>query len=521
MSARAPAIRNQAFVSLLLVTTALVFAWLMGGWISTGDTRTLALSFVFFGVCVISVMILRNWRAGFYFFIVWLLFEDLMRKFLGNSMIVYFAKDFLAALTCIALLIEIRRGREALFRPPFMLWLSLFFWLGFLQVFNPNSPSILYGLLGVKLYYSYIPLMYAGYAIIRSEEDLHHFLMINLGLAGVISFLGIVQAVVGPSFLNPAVLAPEIRELSQLERYSPITHQSVFRPSSVFVSDGRFAWYLALAWMIGLGTTGFLLFKSRRGRKIAFTAVALIAVASLLCGSRGTAVSFLITGVILTVAFIWGAPWRQRQVYRLMKALRRSAIVAALAIGLMAFLFPTAVASRLAFYVETLSPTSESNELTSRLATYPYQNLAAAFQNPNWVYGNGIGTSSLGVQYVSRLLGERSPSMGLENGYATLIVEMGILGPVLWTFWTVALLIPAWRIVRRLKGSSLFPTAMALFFFCFYLLVLQTYGGLLAYQNYVNNAYLWILIGVLFRLPHLKNLQSVSPVAIAPVQHAP
>ncbi len=43
------------------------------------------------------VTMLSDWRNGLYFFLAWLLFEDLVRKFLGNNMAIYFAKDVLAA----------------------------------------------------------------------------------------------------------------------------------------------------------------------------------------------------------------------------------------------------------------------------------------------------------------------------------------------------------------------------------------------------------------------------------------
>jgi hypothetical protein len=32
----------------------------------------------------------------------------------------------------------------------------------------------------------------------------------------------------------------------------------------------------------------------------------------------------------------------------------------------------------------------------------------------------------------------------------------------------------------------------------------MTFGGLSAYQNYINNAYLWLLVGILFRLPEIQ-----------------
>src|SRR2546421_4635746 len=45
--------------------------------------------------CAIVIGILNNWRNGIYFFLSWLLFEDFVRKFLGNNMVIYFVKDFL------------------------------------------------------------------------------------------------------------------------------------------------------------------------------------------------------------------------------------------------------------------------------------------------------------------------------------------------------------------------------------------------------------------------------------------
>jgi len=46
------------------------------------------------------------------------------------------------------------------------------------------------------------------------------------------------------------------------------------------------------------------------------------------------------------------------------------------------------------------------------------------------------------------------------------------------------------------------------------LLVPQTFGGLFSYQNYVCNAYLWLLVGMLFRLPDLL-AHSVAPAVVS------
>jgi hypothetical protein len=66
-----------------------------------------------------------------------------------------------------------------------------------------------------------------------------------------------------------------------------------------------------------------------------------------------------------------------------------------------------------------------------------------------------------------------------------------------------SVLIYAWRVVRALKGSPWFPLAFMIFWYAFLLLLPFTFQGLQAYQDFVWNAYLWLLLGILFRLPKL------------------
>jgi hypothetical protein len=510
---RIPIIRNQAVISLGLFIIALWVAWQICGKIATNDLRTLAFSTVIFAGCIAAVVILRNWRSGFFIFLVWLLFEDLVRKYLGNNSALFFGKDILALLTYISLFTALRQGREERFRPPFLFSLSLFIWLGALQVFNQNSPSVLYGLLGFKLYFFYIPLMYVGYALIRNDEDLRKFLALNAVLAIVIASLGIIQAILGHSFLNPTKLAPEIRELGQLDRVTPITNQTLSLPTAVFVSTGRFALFLILATILTIGAAGYLLLSTRRNRNLVFVAVGLVGGATLFSGSRGAVVYGAASTLVLAVGFLWGAPWRWRQAHRLIKATRRSFIVAALGLAAILLIFPVEAGSRIAFYTETLNPNSSAYELSSRSWEYPISNLIGAFTRPNWVLGNGIGMASLGTQYVAKLLGQRPPNIWVEEGYGQLIIEMGIIAPFLWFLWTGALLIYSWRVVRRLRQTRFFPIAFAIFWYAFLLLYPFTYGGLSPYQNFVSNAYFWLLIGILFRLPVILATPSI-PIAI-------
>jgi len=214
----------------------------------------------------------------------------------------------------------------------------------------------------------------------------------------------------------------------------------------------------------------------------------------------------MINTLATSVAFIWGAPWRQGGALRALRATQRAALGIGLAIVFLFITYPDALLSRLAIYQETLMPNSPTSELTHRGWDYPLQNFLAAFSYDRWPYGYGIGTASLGTQYVTRIFGVQRLGVGVESGYGALVVEMGIGGLVLWIVTSVAISISAWKVVKELKGSPLFPIGFVIFLYAFFLLFPATFGSMVAYEDFLLNAYLWLLLGVLFRLP--SNLPS-------------
>ncbi len=511
-------LRNQRLYTLAFFLLAFAAAYVVAGWIIAGATENLLWAGLALAAGAIFLSILNNWRSGFYFFLIWLLFEDLVRKYMGNNMAIYFGKDVLVGVCYVSFFVALRRGEAQTFRPRFFLPLMLFFWLGFLQVFNPYSPSMLYGFLGLKLYFYYVPLMFVGYALVDSEPSLHKFLMFNLKLAVVIALLGAIQAVRGPEFLNPVDLAPDIRALSTLRRVAPLSGEVVYRPTSVFVSDGRFGWYLILMWLVAFGAAGYLLLKTRRSRNLAFLSFGVITATIPLTGSRGALLWTAGSALITAAAFVWGAPWKQREAYRIVRAIQRAFLVGGLAVLCLLIFYPQAIGARFSFYSETLNPSSPSSELQYRTGEYPFHNLMLAFQHERWPYGYGIGTASLGRQYVSRIMKVTPLPIGVENGFGTLIIEFGILGLALWLAWTAALLLAEWRVVRKLKGTPYFPIAFSIFWFSFLLLLPFTYMGMAPYQNFILNAYLWLLVGVLFRLPALAGFTLPYQVTPTPAR---
>jgi hypothetical protein len=54
-----------------------------------------------------------------------------------------------------------------------------------------------------------------------------------------------------------------------------------------------------------------------------------------------------------------------------------------------------------------------------------------------------------------------------------------------------------------LRQTRVFPLAFMTLWFAFILLFPQTFTSINSYQDYLVNAYLWLFVGMLFRLPEI------------------
>jgi hypothetical protein len=519
---------RQSRLSIGFFVCGFIAACLLSNYIVSDDYTKL----VFAGIACIGAALVAataiNWRTGLYFLLAWLLLEDLARKYLGNNMAIYFAKDFLLAVVYVSFFAGRRRKDQDLkpFRPPFLTALMVFVWFALMQVFNPASTSIFYGLMGMKLYFYYVPLIAIGYALPDTEALLRRFFYFNLALIAIVVSLGIVQSIAGPRFLNPAVMAQDLQELSGLYRVAPVSGVRVYRPTSVFVSAGRFGDLLVVAWLMVFGFSGYLLLRDRKGRVFTLLVLALTAAGCLMCASRGVFMWSAMSGVVGALAFLWGAPWREGKALRVVRAVQRAAIGVALAIVLLLFTYPEAFLGRIAVYSETLDPRRETSELMLRVHAYPLAEFLKAFNNSRWPYGYGLGTASLGGQYISRFFMTQPPEYAVESGFGDIVLEMGVLGLTLWFVMGSAVVISAWKVARKLKGSPFFPLAFMIVLYAFLLLFPMTFTGIQAYQDFILNCYLWLLVGILFRLPSLaasaraeaaSSAQSVSSVSSFPL----
>ena len=497
---------NSFWPNLVIACGAVFAAYQTAQIVLAGDITKLEYVAVLLMGIAVSLAILKDWRRGLYIFLGWILFEDLVRKYLGNNMVIYFAKDALVVTVYLAFF----RGKKATtrgrFKPPFWVPFLIFLWWCVLEAFNPESNSIVFGLLGLKISFLYVPLIVLGYYLVESEEDIRRLLLFNAILILIVSGLGLVQSILGPSFLNPAVQDDYIALLANTYRYSN-EGEVAYRPTSVFVSTGRFQDFLLVSWPISLGFATYLSFLRKQGRIVALCACGAVGVASVMSVSRSVLLWNSVSVVMIVLAFLWGAPKRKQQVRRSTTAVLTLTLCGLLCLGLMAWYFPTDLKARVDVFYETLLPSSPTSEFATRSGSYPWTNFMKAFNNDHWLFGYGTGTSSLGVQYVQRIFNIRRMEVAVESGYGQLILEVGIIGLLLWIALSFSICWYAWKAVKTLKRTSWFPLGFAIFWFAFLLLIPMTYYSFQIYQDFVINAYFWFLLGILFRLKNFVNVK--------------
>src|ERR1700680_3027440 len=120
---------NRQVKGLMIALLTLGVIWELASWIIAGSDQTLVVFGLGLIVCALVVHILNDWRSGVLLFMLWLLFEDLARKYLGNSMVVYFGKDFLIGVAYLSFYVARRRRQVEIFKIPFLLPLAVFFWV--------------------------------------------------------------------------------------------------------------------------------------------------------------------------------------------------------------------------------------------------------------------------------------------------------------------------------------------------------------------------------------------------------
>jgi len=430
--------------------------------------------------------LLTRWRTTFWVFLAWFMVEDLIRKYLGNDLRIYFIKDVLYVLLMAGLVVDATmRGvwRAAAGTARFWLY-GLIAWSVVMAVpmavVDWRIPVV-----ALKLDWQYVPLVAVGFVLAREAGGLERLLRGVVALSVPASLIGIIQGSFGPAFLRPSVATP------MLESLELIRIGGVFQPSGPFVDPGRFASMALVGYVASLA----LLAVGYRRASTGWRAFILLGV-----GVTGAAVwvnaskTNVLVALGLSIVAVFAPSFAERRPATV-RAIATMGVIAIAGVVVFALL-PEISSDRVAYLQRTLDPAASTNEWSFRFSAWE-DNLSRGIEAGGFI-GAGTGASSLGLQY----LGEIDTGVdAVEGGFAAVAQQWGVVGLVLWLAWAVAWLGRQVGALRFARGQLVSGAGPIILGWMIYFLGVGFVQGFQGFQNYYANAYFWMFSGVVFALP--------------------
>lgn len=449
---------------------------------------------------ILAAIILSRWRWGVIFVFVWLLLEDLIRRLVpGQPAGITLIKDIILFITYFSFFAWIVIKNKKIWRPPFIIPLLLFTGFVLINVFNSQAPNLFFGLVGLRSYLWYLPLIFLGYYMFNKEEQLLKFCRILVYTSIPLFVLAASQYLFygsGGALIRPFSTSSQVH--AQEFGLSPVSLLS-----SVFGTAHRYGRFSILLFFLGFGLLMVNynppLSTSKKNKVLLFISTA--------CAFLGIFMSNVRTAFILTVIgailfFVFATYIKNSQIYYLWKN-NRIWVFSLIAIILVAlpiiFLFGNSVFFQIsAFYF-----------VFQHRIPWVIEEFSKDFSEAK-LFGNGTGTMSQGINYipggnewikqVEYQTSKSRAGFGVETGIGKVLFELGIAGLLLFYLFWANLFYRMIQEIKKLKISPFRNLAVAIFIFSLLMLVWFSFLHNQVLGDATTLVILWFFIGIFFGL---------------------
>ncbi len=396
------------------------------------------------------------------------------------------SRDVLILAVSLGALARLLARRERVRLPPLSGWVLAFVALVVVESFNPNTHGILKVLGGYRQQLEWLPFFFFGYLLMRSHERFRRYFLLLGVIALANGAVGIYQAHLGPSGL--ASWGPGYRELAEgggAKGQGGRTYRSEgvarVRPPALG-SESGFGGTVAVIALPGL----LALLLTARGRRRW-----LIALLCLLGALAGVATSASRTSVIGAVVAVLGFVLLAFHAGRVLRPLTVLAVVVGLALGVGLGISATEGAGVFSRFNSIATPgqaASASGTKERTLAQIP-SDIA------NEPFGVGLASvaAATGFGGVNKVTIEEH-SASAESQYNSVVLELGVVGLLLWVALTVKLAALAVRRLRRVADMEI-RVDLAATFATLLALTVMGFSGPTTYTSPAGPVF-WFAVGI-------------------------
>ena len=424
------------------------------------------------------------WRALLFSALIMMVYEGAFRKWLfpGLQGPIYFVKDGMILLAFAGFLMSPegagvhKKALEAL-----KVWVWLLVPFCFVEAFNPQLPSILVGIFGLKSYLLYVPIAFMVPNAVRSTADLQNKIKIFMYFMIPVALLGFIQFMLPPDHWINTYVQQDVDQMVNISQFGE--HNNV-RTSGTFSFIGGYATFIQAMFAFSLGAG--LIARKESFKRLAFILLGLCSIGMFTTGSRATVYGCLQIGA---VTFALCAMQGLISAKTIMKAIGAAALI-----SLVANFAATEAIEAFQYRAE------HADDPIARVFT-PLTELLLAF-DVTPVLGMGVGANANGSAQIMGLPGGIYSYWWLHGNYfevetARVMQEVGPFGFLLVYGMRVALVLSAARMARVLRTPWMKSVAAAIAgFFILHL-------GLYVINNPTAGIFYWFAVGLLYAMYRL------------------
>ena len=367
--------------------------------------------------------------------------------------------------------------------------LVLIFVNGLQQFGSKTEKPFLMGILGLKVFLGYVPLIHCAYYLLKTKRDFYFLIRVMTTLVVICCSLGFLQYM----FLRTGRCEGTVGSGSELFKasiesrclvggsllYSP--EQGVIRLPGTFVAPWQWGWYLITSAFTSFATA----FCDRKWiwRIIGMVAMALNFLMAVLSGQRIALIIVPIASIALL--FVTG------QVTNLKRFLPIAIVLGFAIVGAIAA-FPDIVKER----VDSFSSRWE--------ASPPTDFIAGQFE----FVGDAVGILGRGLGRATNSARAFGETKLIETYYPKVLYELGPIGVLLLLAVVTTLTIATFKAYRKVKDKNLRGAGAALWVFVLFISYNTYYYPLDVDPVAV---YYWFMAGVILKLPELDKEIEVDP----------
>ena len=467
-----------AMLTVLCAGTAILWA---ASRVTSGNYRDLLVAALLGQV----VWVVARWRESVYAFMVYVIIEGFLINYFSGFSALNLVKDaFVVALFTVMATILILRHTSPIPKMSWLLPFGAFAVIYLAEVFNPALPTILVGLVGVRVTLLYFLLVPVAYWFFENRARVLQFFVFMVTLSIPVSLFGILQYLKGPQWM--LAMSPGFDKAVFYAFGSGVNDEArYFRTFSTFVHTGGFSLYLAFIMLVTLALWGVPAMQPRR-MWITF-ALLIQFLAQLTTGGRTSLILFGIAVVMVLIL--------QRGSLKLAPLLVLFPIVLAGTVGV----FGTG-------FVERYSSVFDVEYVRGRnmplLTGWIQESMKA-----DWV-GLGAGYATVASRHIGI-----TPlnTVVVENGLARMRFEAGLPGAVLYVVFVLSLMLYCLRQAMAVRDiqTRWFSSACATF------LIVNLAAVILGnpFDTSPTNVYIWFFAGFLARAPLLDEALTVEKLS--------